>query len=222
MKKLSYLRYFIYLAYNWNLRIAVHIIKQERIGEKKYGINTIGFDTLNHLRKKGVDISDATIYMPASYDMLELFLNKANLSSSKHFIDIGCGKGRALTVAAAFGATKITGLELSPVLAKKASLVADMLVKKYIGLKIRITTNDAYYYDVPQDTDVIFLFNPFNAFIMEAFAERLENSYKQNPRKITIIYLNPLHKNIFTDTGYKETFHYQKMKYLEGIMLERN
>ena len=222
MKKLAYLRYFIYLAYNWNLRIAIHIIQQERLGEKKYDLNTIGSDNLNHLSKLGVDISDATIYMPASFDMLELFFSKVDLSMAKHFIDIGCGKGRVLSVAAAFGAPKITGLELSPVLAKQASLVAEKLITKHIGLQIKIITNDAYYYDLPSDVDVIFLFNPFNAFVMQAFAERLEESLQKYPRKITIIYLNPMHKDIFINNGFKESFHFQKMRYLEGSLLVKD
>jgi hypothetical protein len=71
MALFTYIRYFFYLAYNWNLRIAIHIIQKEIKGENKYGIRTTGADELHGLEKKGIDISHATIYMPASYDMLE-------------------------------------------------------------------------------------------------------------------------------------------------------
>ena len=73
---MKFLRYFFYLVFNWNIRIAAHIIKQEMRGEKKYAINTTGADDLENLEDKGIDISHATVYMPASYDLLEMFLPK--------------------------------------------------------------------------------------------------------------------------------------------------
>ena len=71
MRFFTYIKYFFYLASNWNLRIAWHILDKEIKGEKKYGIQTTGADELKKLEAKGIDISHATIYMPASYDLLE-------------------------------------------------------------------------------------------------------------------------------------------------------
>ncbi|MFN8252274.1 MAG: hypothetical protein U0V75_10360 [Ferruginibacter sp.] len=66
MRTLAYIKYFWYLAYNWNISIALHVIRNEIKGEK-YGIrNSPGPMNSNH-SKKGIDIEHATIYMPVSY-----------------------------------------------------------------------------------------------------------------------------------------------------------
>ena len=100
MKFLSFLRYFFYLGINWNWRIATTIIRQEIKGEKKYGINTTGADELESLEKAGIDTSHATIYMPISYLLLQAIFKQLPLKPATHFLDIGCGKGRILCVAA--------------------------------------------------------------------------------------------------------------------------
>src|SRR5687767_10418193 len=106
MSFLKYLRYFAYLAYNWNIRVARHIISRDIQGETKYGIDTTGADELRQLDQRGIDITHATIYMPASYDLLDDVFAQLPMSSFKHFVDIGCGKGRVLCVAAHAGVQK--------------------------------------------------------------------------------------------------------------------
>ncbi|MEP6674399.1 MAG: class I SAM-dependent methyltransferase [Ferruginibacter sp.] len=218
---MKYLRYFLYLAFNWNLRIAWYIIKTEIKGEKKYGIDTTGADELKQLEKKGVDIDHSTIYMPANYKMLEELFTATDLKDCKHFLDIGSGKGRALCVAAHYGATKVTGIDFSRELSLAAKKNLDSTQKKFTALQYNIVNNDAFYYEIPADVDIIFLFNPFDEVIMSGVAENIEISYEKNPRPITIIYANPICKDLFLEMGFKESFHVQKMKYLEAIILKR-
>jgi hypothetical protein len=44
-------------------------------------------------------------------------------------------------------------------------------------------------------------------------------SLKENPRKIYVVYLNPLHKEIFLSAGFKEEYYFKKMEYLELSIL---
>ena len=113
MKIFTYLQYFFFLGLNWNWRIAFNILSQEIKGEKKYCINTTGADDLKTLSKKGIDISHATIYMPISYSLLENIFRELPTTQKKHFLDIGCGKGRAICLAAHNGYKKITGIDFS-------------------------------------------------------------------------------------------------------------
>ena len=89
------------------------MIRHEIKGEKKYGINTTGADELKKLKKKGIDVSHATMYMPVSYQLLEETLLQIPGDNKKHFFDIGCGKGRAMCVAAHYGFAKISGIDFS-------------------------------------------------------------------------------------------------------------
>ena len=219
MKPLKYIQYFFYLAYNWSIRIALHIINNEIKGEKKYNINSTGADELKHLSQKGIDISHATIYMPASYDLLEKIFSYANIKSFNHFVDIGCGKGRAMCVAANSGIKKITGIDFSKELCNAATINLAQTTLRFPDLQFKIINNDAFYFEIPVDADCIFMFNPFDEIIMSGVINNIEESIEQNPRKITVIYLNPLQKHLFISNGYKEIFHTKSLHYLEGSIL---
>ncbi len=209
------------------------MIKQEVAGEKKYGINTTGADELLKLEKQGIDISHATIYMPVSYTLLEeVFkqLNATKLLNSKpvnpaspagrHFLDIGCGKGRALCVAAHFGFKKVTGLDFAKDLCEAAKENLTITKQKISGVEYNVINNDAFYFEIPDDVDCIFFFNPFDEIIMSGVVNNIFESLQSNPRKISIIYVNPLHKELFLKAGFKEIRYIKKMKYLEASILE--
>ena len=216
MKSINYFRYFFYLLFNWDARIAFHIIRNEIKGEKKYNINTTGADSLKSLEKKGIDITHATIYMPISYDLLEQFFEEIKLSSFTHFLDIGCGKARAMCVAAAYGVKKISGIELSKELYNSAKENIAVTKLKYPSNNFKIYNNDAFYFEIEQDVDCIFFFNPFDETIMSGVMENIETSLETNPRDMTIVYINPLEKHVLLDWGFEEIFHSKKMHYLEG------
>jgi 16S rRNA G966 N2-methylase RsmD len=220
MKIFQYLRYFFYIVFNWNFHIAWHILKQEIRGEKKYGIDTSGADELGQLEKKGIDTSHATIYMPASYDLLEAVFQRFSPGTFAHFLDIGCGKGRAMCVAAHYGAKKITGIDFSRDFCVAAEKNMAATRQQFPEMQYSIINNDAFYYDIPDDVDGIFLFNPFDEIILDGVVERILESHEATPRKLTIIYVNPLHKEVFTDAGFKEAYHFKKMKYLEVSVME--
>ena len=201
------------------MRIARHIIKHEIAGEKKYDIDTTGADELSNLEKKGIDISHATIYMPASYDLMEELFDKLQPEKLNHFIDIGCGKGRAMVVAAHYGFKKITGIDFSKELCSAAIENMEKVKTKFPFSIFQVINNDAFYYAIPKDADCIFLFNPFDETIMSAVVNNIRESIKKNPRKLTVIYLNPVQKHLFITAGYKEIFHTKKINYLEASIL---
>ena len=197
------------------------MIRQEIAGEKKYGIHTTGADELYKLEKQGIDISHATIYMPVSYTLLEEAFKQLNFNKLQaHFLDIGCGKGRALCVAAHQGFKQVTGLDFARNLCEAAKENLAITKQKIPALEYKVINNDAFYFEIPDDVDCIFLFNPFDEIIMSGVVNNIFESLKTNPRKISIIYVNPLHKELFLKAGYKETWYAKKMKYLEASILK--
>lgn len=219
---LSLLKYFTFLAVNWNPRIAWTIIRAEISGEKRYGIKTTGADQLRHLERNGVDIDHATIYMPVHYPLLEELLQQLNIPERKHFLDIGCGRGRALCVAAHQGFTEVTGIDFSPALCRNAEANLELTKKQLPSLKGNVINNDAFYFNIPDDVDCLFLFNPFDEVIMSGVAANLAESLQRSPRKMNIIYVNPLHKSYFTAMGFREIYHVKKMEFLEGVVMGGN
>ncbi len=220
MKFLSYIKYFYFLLINWNAGIALYMIRQEIKGEKKHGINTTGADELFKLEKQGIDISHATIYMPVSYALLDEAFEQLKIKSPTHFLDIGCGKGRALCLAAHQGFKKVTGLDFAKDLCETAKENLATTKQKFPSLEYKVINNDAFYFEIPDDVDCIFFFNPFDEIIMSAVVNNIFSSLQNNPRNIKVIYVNPMHKELFLKAGYTETWHSKKMKYIEAVILE--
>ena len=230
MKIFRYIKYFFYISFNWNIRIATRILRSEIRGEKKYGIDTTGADELHDLDEIGIDITHATIYMPVSYELLEEVFAQLNQLTNpqdavhkpiNHFLDIGCGKGRAMCVAAHKGFKKISGIDLSKKLCDATKQNCNITKEKIPAAEFEIINNDAFYYDIPVDVDCIFMFNPFDEIIMSGVATNIYESVRQYPRKMKIIYVNPLHKTLFTNNGFKEIYYSKKMRYLEVAILEK-
>jgi SAM-dependent methyltransferase len=221
LKLIRYIQYFFYIGINWGWTIALVILRQEIKGEKKYGINTTGADELKTLRNTGIDTAHATIYMPVSYTLIEKTLAQIAPQDKKHFLDIGCGKGRALCVAAHFGFNKITGIDFSEKLCRAAIENTDITKQQIPAANFSIITLDAVNMQVPADADCIFLFNPFDEIVMKKVLNNILDSLKISPRQLNIIYANPLYKNLFTENNFKEVYYSKAQQYFEVSILNR-
>jgi SAM-dependent methyltransferase len=219
LKILAFIQYFFYLGFNWNWRIAVYIISQEIKGEKKYGLHTTGSDELKKLKAEGVDTSHATVYMPITYFQLEEMFKALPGASREHFLDIGCGKGRALCVAAHHGYNKVTGIDFSKQFCVDS--IGNLLVTKRVfpSLDFSVIHNNAAKVEIPADVDCIFLFNPFDLVIMERVVRNIEQSLQKNPRDLNVAYANPLYKDLFLKKKFKEVYYNRRMNYLELSIL---
>ena len=72
--------------------------------------------------------------------------------------------------------------------------------------------------EIPPACNFIF-FNPFDEVIMQGVISNIEKSIRLYKRTLYIVYINPLHKDLFLQHGYCEIFHTKKMKYLEASIL---
>ncbi len=215
----TFLSYFFYLGINWNFRIASYVIWQEIKGEKKYRINTTGANELKSMEKQGIDISHATVYMPVTYFQLEEIFRELPRDQRKHFMDIGCGKGRALCVAAHHGYGKVTGIDFSEEFCLAAKKNLEITKEDFPSLTYTITTQDASLSPILLDVDCIFLFNPFDEVIMVRVVRSIMSSLKLHPRNLNLAYANPLYKKLFLEKGFTETYYSKRLKYLEMSIL---
>lgn len=220
LKTFTYLRYFFYLGFNWNFRIAWALLLQEIKGEKKYQIDSTGADDLKSLAKKGIDTGHATIYMPVSFVLLEKLFERLGRTPQQHFLDIGCGKGRAMCIAAHYGFTQITGIDISPTWCAMSLQNLATNKKQFPDLQYCVITEDAQNFEIPPTADCIFLFNPFDEVIMGAVVDNLLQSARSFPREINVIYANPIYADLFLEEGFAQIFHTQSLRYLEAVILQ--
>ncbi len=220
MKFINYLKYFYFIAINWNPRLAFFTIFHEIKGEKKYGINTIKVDRLRRAGIESANIQHASIYQAVGYYALEkAFDYLQQIGANQNLLDYGCGKGRVLAVAAHYGFQKIIGVDFSQLFCAEATDNIAVIKPMYPDASFKIICADAANYQIENDTNVFFFFNPFDEIVMLAVVKNILQSFKQNRRKIYIVYVNPLHKEIFESAGFEEEYYLKKMEYIELSIL---
>jgi SAM-dependent methyltransferase len=218
---MRYLLYFFYLEWYWGLRLAHFIIRYEISGERKYGIRTIGHDNLWGA-VSAEDRIHISIYEPLNYytsSRLFNFLKPTDFRSA--FLDVGCGKGRLLAMGAAYGFSDIIGIDISQKLCDTATNVCRIIKTRYPGISISIECSDARHYRIPDTVGVIFLFNPFDSFVMEGFIQKVFESLERKNRPLKVLYANPQCKQQWLDAGFIEIASFVKLRYLQGSVLER-
>jgi predicted RNA methylase len=134
-------------------------------------------------------------------------------------VDFGSGKGRVMAVAAFYDFKNITGVEFASSLCREAENNIAAIKPLYPSTNFKIICEDAVNYQIENDTNVFFFFNPFDEVVMLKVVKNLLFSLKQNPRKAFIVYVNPLHKEIFESAGFEEEYYLRKMEYIELSIL---
>jgi hypothetical protein len=216
----KYFTYFYFIGINWNFRLALFTIIHEIKGERKYGIDSIKINRLKTLPVKGENKSHASIYQGANYFLLEKafdYLREINVKGS--FVDYGSGKGRVMAVAAFHGFKKITGIDFAASLCAQAKENLNKLQPQFPQTKFTIVCDDAVNYRIQKEDSIFFFFNPFDEIIMLKVVKNMLQSLKENSREIYVVYMNPLHKEIFLSAGFVEEYYLMKMEYLELSIL---
>lgn len=60
---------------------------------------------------------------------------------------------------------------------------------------IEVRWEDAATTDI-SDRTIYYMFNPFGPHTMNQVVTNIEKSLRMNPRKVTIIYVNPVHRSL--------------------------
>ena len=108
------------------------------------------------------------------------------------FIDLGCGKGKPLMVAAAYPFRRLIGVDISPAcIAVARRNIARYGPEKLDPARVELLTLDAEDFELPGDPLVIYLFNPFPGKVLEGVVANLERSLREQPREAVIVYVNP-------------------------------
>lgn len=156
-----------YLSYDgrWNLN-RLHPFDQAR------ATDTGGFIAAKNLRLAPDLRRAASAYaavQPSIAGRLLERLREDGLTPADYgFVDLGCGKGRALLIAAEMGFASITGVEADGDLARVAR--ANL---RGAGVAAEIVEGDAALYEASARRLVVFLYNPFGEDVMRRVRDRL-------------------------------------------------
>jgi SAM-dependent methyltransferase len=108
------------------------------------------------------------------------------------FVDLGCGKGKPLLVAATYAFRRLAGVDLSPACIDVARRnVARYGPQRVDPACVELMVGDAEDYVFPPDPLVAYLYNPFPGAVLQRVIANLEASLRERPRPCAVIYVNP-------------------------------
>ena len=218
----NYISYFFYNSINWSPWLAFFVLYHDIRGAFKYGITTFAPVALKKLTIVNGDRSKASPYEAVNYYLLEtLFTSFRQVSDADSLVDLGCGKGRVLVVAAHIGFTNITGIDFATELCEEASTNIKKVQQNFPRVKWNVINNSAERYNISHNDSVFFMFNPFTEEIVDKFLEKLERSCRLFPRTTWFLYASPRHKKIFFNKGYEIIFQKHILN-LKGIILRKD
>jgi SAM-dependent methyltransferase len=176
--------------------------------ERKFGIRTSGF------KPSESDLHHH--YQAASYIVLNRILKElVSITNGYAFYDIGCGKGRVLFMAARHGYQKLNGIELDESLIVDAKQNLNSLAVSDKAREVRLIQKNVLEYIFEDQKAVYFLFNPFNARVMDAFITSVMRSNKQ---VCYFVYMNPLFSNVFEEKQIETLKVIKSFLYTEAII----
>jgi SAM-dependent methyltransferase len=108
------------------------------------------------------------------------------------FIDLGCGKGRAILLARDFPFKDLIGVELSSTL---ATIARKNLMRATI-VDAKIICQDAAEFRFPPGRLIVYLFNPFVGYV---FRRMIQNLCRSVTEDVYLVYINPVEEHILLE-----------------------
>lgn len=165
-----------------------------------YGIETNNEAELADLSINSENRENGTQYQASRVVPLrKLFKNiQSKIPKNSVLVDLGSGKGRVLLIAAEFGFHCVKGVEFARELVEIAKRNCQTYkIRTRTPAEFQIFHSDVVNYQIDDQDNVFFFFNPFDHKIMSQVKANIFKSLENSPRKIWIIYFNPKYENVF-------------------------
>lgn len=164
--------------------------------DKAWKVNTRGCTSLFNTIIDSPNAKFGASYRPSDPAWIEQAL--ASLSedfSTFIFIDLGCGKGRALLVASHYGFRKVIGVEFAQEFVEEARRNL-----RVFGIgDIEVVCEDAANFRIPDGDILVYLFNPFSPEVLRPVLDKL--AMRKGLQRTHLIYANPLHASLVDSTA---------------------
>ncbi|SEP21179.1 class I SAM-dependent methyltransferase [Trujillonella endophytica] len=185
---------------------------------------THGTDTMSRLQQPDLRVdsphqASAHAYIPTRGRAFRKLLRTLRFPPGSVFVDYGSGKGKMLMLATEFEFRRIVGIEYAPELHGIATENVRRLGSPR-SAQIEPVCADATTYELRDDENVFYFFNPFAREVLEIVVERIRESLERRPRHIWVIYFDPRFREAFSaGLGLTQTRTFTHGGY-EAIVLE--
>ena len=155
-------------------------------------MNEEKWDRLLQIRTSGRDDSHADQYRypyePTPYCVLESLADSGYLRKGNTLLDYGCGKGRVEFFLSWQTRCRSIGIEYDERIYEKA---AENQKRAAAAGRVTFELANAEQFQVPEEVDRIYFFNPFSLEILQKVISRIIDSYYATPREILLFFYYP-------------------------------
>lgn len=184
----------------WRLKRIVKLILEHKWPEVRYAFfRALGLLDFGIIELEALNLSteQANAHESSGGFDLERIIHSLEIKSEDNILDLGCGKGGAIISFAKSPFSKITGVEISPLLVKIAKRNIKLIGIRYV----EIFCCDAREFHDMDIYNYIFLFNPFPCNVMVTVMENIKESLTRRPRILNMIYVNPICHDMIMSGG---------------------
>lgn len=150
------------------------------------------WDKLLKIKTSGRDDSNSDQYRypyePTPYSVLERLANSGYIRKKNTVLDYGCGKGRVDFFLSYQTRCKTIGIEYDERIFQNAKMNEESAVS---GKRTEFIMQNAEHYEVPEEVDRCYFFNPFSVEILRKVMARIVESYYESPREMLLFFYYP-------------------------------
>ena len=171
--------------------------------DQRYGVDTGGLIWSEELGSGEKGEYWATGYYGTSPSVFRQAMDRLGLDWEGYtFVDVGCGKGRALMLALGYPFRRVVGVELSAELVGVAKANLGRFGAEWRrDVPVEVAPGDVTRFALPEEPLVVYLYHPFAAPVMREFLSGLETSLRRCPREVYLLYMNPELKKMLGERG---------------------
>ena len=155
-------------------------------------MNEEKWDRLLQIRTSGRDDSHAEQYRypyePTPYCVLERLADSGYLRKGNTLLDYGCGKGRVEFFLSWQTRCRSIGIEYDERIYEKA---VENQKRAAAAGRVTFELVNAEQFQVPEEADRVYFFNPFSLEILQKVISRIIDSYYAAPREILLFFYYP-------------------------------
>ncbi len=176
--------------------------------DRRHHVNTAGCIALSELNVASGNWVYGNRYETTPFVEFEALMKALPVNHQEFvFLDIGCGKGRAMLLASDYPFQKILGIDLADELIE----VCKQNLASYRSDSQQCTTLEAHACDavtfpLPTSPLVIYMANPFGAEVMAPVLDNIEQSLAAHPRDLFVAYYYPVHRDLLDQASFLERF----------------
>jgi len=183
---------------------AIHFIKTkitEQFYKQKfkklavdYGNNNSAFEKIKESSvNKDSKVNQASSY----YDIKKAFAVTGMDYADIRMVDIGCGNGKVLNFGMYLNFKEVVGFDLDLSATQKALANCNKMKQNGSSTLFSVFQGDAASMQIPPNTNLIYLFNPFGNVTMAGVVENIIHYLRSNKKELFIVYAVPVHQALF-------------------------